>query len=96
MPLRGEKTTGRIDCVSCICEKWGYTMRNLSVEERKTILSNINQGLITGGLTLGQAAFKIRTELYSMSQNQYSKFIGLSEKTLRDIEKAIQIQNYRY
>ncbi len=44
--------------------------------------------MITGELALGHAVFKIRSELYGMSQGQYARFIGLSEKTLRDIEKG--------
>lgn len=63
-------------------------MHNLSVEERKTLLADINHSLLTGLLTLGQAARRIRTELYRMSQSQYAAFIGISEKTLRDIEKG--------
>lgn len=63
-------------------------MPNLSAEERKKLLADINQNLLTGKLTLGQAARLIRTELYQMSQTQYAAFIGLSAKTLRDIEKA--------
>lgn len=63
-------------------------MPNLSAEERKKLLADINQNLLTGTLTLGQAARLIRTELYQMSQTQYAAFIGLSAKTLRDIEKA--------
>lgn len=63
-------------------------MRNLSIEERKHLLSEINQCLLTGELTLGQAVRKIRTQLYTMSQAQYSASAGLSEKTLRDIEKG--------
>ena len=63
-------------------------MHNLSTEERKTLLNETNQRLLTGEINLGQAAHKIRTELYGMSQAQYSAFIGLSEKTLRDIEKS--------
>lgn len=63
-------------------------MRNLSAEERKNLLSEINQLLLTGELTLGQAVRKIRTKLYAMSQAKYSVFVGLSEKTLRDIEKG--------
>lgn len=63
-------------------------MPNLSTEERKTLLSELNQLLLADELTLGQAVRKIRTQLYGMSQSQYSAFVGLSEKTLRDIEKS--------
>lgn len=63
-------------------------MHNLSVQERKILLADINHNLLTGLITLGQAAHRIRTELYQMSQAQYASFIGISEKTLRDIEKG--------
>jgi DNA-binding XRE family transcriptional regulator len=63
-------------------------MHNLSVDERKTLLANINHNLLTGCQTLGQAARRIRTELYCMSQTRYAAFIGISEKTLWDIEKG--------
>jgi DNA-binding XRE family transcriptional regulator len=63
-------------------------MHNLTTQERKTLLADINHGLLTSGLTLGQAARRIRTELYQMSQTQYAVFIGLSAKTLRDIKKG--------
>ena len=63
-------------------------MPNLSTEERKTLLSELNQLLLADELTLGQAVRKIRTQLYGMSQSQYSAFVGLSEKTLRYIDKS--------
>jgi DNA-binding XRE family transcriptional regulator len=63
-------------------------MPNLSIEQRHAILTAINEQVMSGELTLGQAVHKIRSELYGMSQGQYSKFIGLSEKTVRDIEKG--------
>jgi DNA-binding XRE family transcriptional regulator len=63
-------------------------MPNLSIEQRREILAAVNDQLLAGELTLGQAVYKIRSELYGMSQGQYAKFIGLSEKTLRDIEKG--------
>jgi len=49
-------------------------MHNLTTQERKTIFADINHNLLTGGLTLGQAARQIRTELYQMSQTQYAAF----------------------
>jgi DNA-binding XRE family transcriptional regulator len=49
---------------------------------------NFTEQKLPGGLTLGQAARRVRTELYQMSQTQYAAFIGLSAKTLRDIEKG--------
>jgi DNA-binding XRE family transcriptional regulator len=63
-------------------------MAELSPDERRAIIAAINQQLSEGRLSLGQAVYKIRAELYGMSQGQYAKFIGLSEKTLRDIEKG--------
>ncbi len=63
-------------------------MHNLTTQERKALLADINHSLLTGGLTLGQAARRIRTELYQMSQTQYAVFIGISAKTLWDLQKG--------
>jgi DNA-binding XRE family transcriptional regulator len=54
----------------------------------QNLIGRLNHNLLTDSLTLGQAARRIRTELYQMSQTQYAAFIGLSTKTLRDIEKG--------
>jgi DNA-binding XRE family transcriptional regulator len=63
-------------------------MVNLSVSERKAILQAIETELAENLLTTGQVIKRIRTKLYGMTQTQYATFVGISDKTLRDIEKA--------
>lgn len=63
-------------------------MANLSVSERKAIMQDIETRLVDNALTLGEAIKAIRTELYGMTQTQYAKFIRVSDKTLRDVEKG--------
>jgi len=63
-------------------------MANLSVEERKAIMNEIERKLQNQSISLGEAVKAIRVELYQMTQTQYAKFIKISDKTLRDIEKG--------
>lgn len=63
-------------------------MRNLSADERKAIIGTIEEDLASNTITIGEAVKRIRTELYGMSQNDYARFINVSDKTLRDVEKG--------
>ncbi|WP_105213114.1 helix-turn-helix transcriptional regulator [Pseudoalteromonas sp. T1lg22] len=63
-------------------------MVNLTAAERKEIVAKIEYDLANNALSLGEAIKRIRTELYGMTQTQYAKFIKVSDKTLRDIEKG--------
>ena len=54
----------------------------------------LRQQLDSGGLTLGQAVQRIRTELYQMTQAEYARICKVSEKTLREVEKAYA--DYRF
>lgn len=63
-------------------------MRNLSADERKAIIENIEENLASDTITIGEAVKRIRTELYDMNQNDYARFINVSDKTLRDVEKG--------
>lgn len=51
-------------------------------------MQSIEDGVASGKLTLGLAIKAIRTDLYGMSQTHYARFMGISDKTLRDIEKG--------
>ena len=53
-------------------------MVRLTGERRKEILAQLESDL----------AKQVRTQLYGMTQTQYAKFIKVSDKTLRDIEKG--------
>ncbi|GLR71300.1 helix-turn-helix transcriptional regulator [Agaribacter marinus] len=63
-------------------------MVNLSAEERKQILAELETDLIKNIITIGELVKQVRTRLYGMTQTQYAKFIKVSDKTLRDIEKG--------
>ncbi|RUO35942.1 DNA-binding protein [Aliidiomarina shirensis] len=63
-------------------------MHNLSPDERKALIAQIDEALASNTISIGKAVKKIRTELYGMNQNDYAKFINISDKTLRDVEKG--------
>jgi len=63
-------------------------MPDLSAEERKALLSELNEALSTNSISIGEAIKIIRTKLYGMSQTQYAKFVNVSDKTLREVEKG--------
>ena len=63
-------------------------MHNLSTDDRKALIAQIDEALATNTISIGEAIKKIRTELYGMNQNDYAKFINVSDKTLRDVEKG--------
>jgi DNA-binding XRE family transcriptional regulator len=63
-------------------------MVNLTADERKEILAKIENDLARDIISLGETVKLIRTKLYGMTQTQYAKFIKVSDKTLRDIEKG--------
>ncbi|WP_395339968.1 helix-turn-helix domain-containing protein [Ningiella sp. W23] len=57
-------------------------------EERIEKFDKIERALNSGEATIGQAIRMIRTELYCMTQSDFAKFCGISDKTLRDIERG--------
>ena len=63
-------------------------MANLTAEQRKEALAKIEENLANNVISLGEAIKQIRTNLYGMTQTQYAKFIKISDKTLRDVEKG--------
>ncbi len=63
-------------------------MARLSGEQRKEILAQLESDLVNNVITMGELVKQIRTQLYGMTQTQYAKFIKVSDKTLRDIEKG--------
>lgn len=63
-------------------------MANFTADERKEALASIEQDLANNVISLGEAVKLIRTNLYGMTQTQYAKFIKISDKTLRDVEKG--------
>ena len=63
-------------------------MTEFTVEKRRAIMQSIEDGLSSGELSIGDAIKIIRSDLYGMSQTHYARFMGISDKTLRDIEKG--------
>ena len=63
-------------------------MLELSVEERLEIIAELEKALGDDAITLGEMVQAIRKRLYGMTQMQYAEFIGISDRTLREIEKG--------
>lgn len=63
-------------------------MASLSGEQRKEILVKLENDLANNVITVGELVKLVRTQLYGMTQTQYAKFIKVSDKTLRDVEKG--------
>lgn len=63
-------------------------MANLSIEERKRIVQELEDALVANSLPIGDVIRRIRTDLYGMTQTRYAIFTKVSDKTLRDIEKG--------
>ncbi|GEA03150.1 hypothetical protein KUL17_20470 [Alteromonas sp. KUL17] len=60
----------------------------LTGEQRKEILAQLEDDLANNIIGIGELVKQVRTQLYGMTQTQYAKFIKVSDKTLRDIEKG--------
>lgn len=63
-------------------------MASLSGEQRKEILAKLENDVANNVTSIGELVKQVRTQLYGMTQTQYAKFIKVSDKTLRDIEKG--------
>lgn len=61
---------------------------NFTVEHRREVVAKLESDLANNVITIGEVVKTIRTELYGMTQTQYAKFIKISDKTIRDIEKG--------
>jgi len=63
-------------------------MLNLSLEERKARIQNLQRDVNEGRLSIGDTIKRIRVDLYGMTQTRYAQFVQVSDKTLREIEKG--------
>lgn len=63
-------------------------MTELSVEERWAIIAELEKARADDAITFGELVRAIRKRLYGMTQMQYAEFIGISDRTLREIEKG--------
>lgn len=58
----------------------------MEINERAKIIANIQQDLVAGGLTIGQAVKRLRTEVTGLQQLKFAEMCKLSLRALRQIE----------
>ena len=63
-------------------------MANLTAEQRYAKIAELESRVQAGEIDIPELIKLIRTQLYGMTQTQYAKFLNISDKTLRDIEKG--------
>jgi uncharacterized protein len=61
-------------------------MKPLMPQEREALLLSSLQKIFNDELTEGQVLRKLRKEVFDMSQDEYAALVGLSRRTLSDIE----------
>ncbi|TDR76476.1 helix-turn-helix transcriptional regulator [Paludibacterium purpuratum] len=61
-------------------------MKNLSPIERENRLAELLTQLMSGTITEGKLLRTLRKEVLGLSQEQYSKLVGISRRTLSDLE----------
>lgn len=61
--------------------------RKLTADERETALMTLLRQFIQGNLTEGQLLRTLRREVLSLSQGDYADLVGISRRTLSDIER---------
>lgn len=62
-------------------------MNKPSPAERETLLIALLTQLFTGEITEGKLLRTLRKELLNMSQTEYAALVGVSRRTLSDIER---------
>lgn len=55
---------------------------------RHDILTQVENGIASGELTLGQALQRLRKEISGLNQKEFSKLCGVSLRTLAGIESG--------
>ncbi|GGN28768.1 MULTISPECIES: helix-turn-helix transcriptional regulator [Marinomonas] len=68
---------------------------NMTASERQALLVELLQQHMLGGLTQGQMLKRLRKEVLGFSQTRYAELVGVSRRTLTDIEqdKGSQVQS---
>jgi len=61
-------------------------MKSPSPQEREMLLLSGLQQLLSGALTEGKLLRKLRKEILAMNQDEYAALVGISRRTLSDIE----------
>lgn len=63
-------------------------MKFQTIEQQKTFRAVLENELARGDISLGEAIYRIRTELYGMTQLQFAALCRVSDRTVRDIESG--------
>lgn len=68
---------------------------SMTAEQRQALLVELLQQHILGELTQGQMLKRLRKEVLGFSQTRYAELVGVSRRTLTDIEqdKGSQVQS---
>ncbi|QUX90213.1 transcriptional regulator [Marinomonas sp. A3A] len=68
---------------------------NMTASERQALLVELLQQHMLGKLTQGQMLKRLRKEVLGFSQTRYAELVGVSRRTLTDIEqdKGSQVQS---
>jgi DNA-binding XRE family transcriptional regulator len=61
-------------------------MKLLTPQERELLLLTSLQKILDGELTEGKVLRQLRKDILGMSQDQYAALVGISRRTLSDIE----------
>ncbi len=57
------------------------------IEQRQTILNEIQEQLLAGSLSIGSAAKRLRREITGLRQEQFARMCKISLRTLRQLEQ---------
>lgn len=55
---------------------------------RREILTQVEDGIVSGELTIGQGLQRLRKEISGLNQKEFSKLCGVSLRTLAGIESG--------
>lgn len=64
-------------------------MKTLSGEEREALLRKLLLETLNGERTRGELLRSLRNEVTGLNQDQYAALVGVSRKTLSDIERDV-------
>jgi DNA-binding XRE family transcriptional regulator len=68
-------------------------MKSLTPQERENLLLFCLRQLINSEMTEGQMLRKLRKDVLGMNQDEYATLVGVSRRTLSDIENDTGIQS---
>jgi len=61
-------------------------MRNLSPIERENVLADLLNQLLSGSISEGKLLRTLRKDVLGLSQDRYAQLVGISRRTLSDLE----------